>query len=359
MTRTYLRVPLVRRVEYLVAFLESYIDSEFDEKHALKAVQQRIHLFEIQKAKALGRQRPQMRKGASTLKECIALARHLGFVDQSMHLRPDARKVLDPESRRHTLLERMWQIYPRFKQVVMGVRDAERLDLSFYGRGDAFRQEALPLYGFDFNQVIFEIVRDLATELNLINWHPTEGKRHIVYPVASVSTYAEMFSLAGLPVVEGTFAQRCQHQTALDLSLLTVAEGRYQAQAHLEQEDNGYLVLQSGSDRVYIKDHWAATEDFEQTLWEEYLTLSNMRPRFPVLYPNLRNRVCASLLLSDRAFDQCLLTLIRKPQRLNIYPSGGVLNYAANLAHLGKFLPPQTSKGNFIVYLKIERRSDK
>ena len=58
MSRTYLRVPRVQRLEYLGAFLDSYGGSEFDEKRAQKAIQQKIHHFEIEKAKALGRQRP-------------------------------------------------------------------------------------------------------------------------------------------------------------------------------------------------------------------------------------------------------------------------------------------------------------
>jgi hypothetical protein len=81
-----------------------------------------------------------------------------------------------------------------------------------------------------------------------------------------------------------------------------------------------------------------------------------MIPMSPVLYPSLRNQVCAAQRISDQAFDRHLIALIRQPKRLKIHPSDGTLNYAANLAHIGKFLPPQTSEGNFIVYLKLERR---
>jgi hypothetical protein len=350
-------VPCVQRLEYLVAFLESYKNNGFDEKRAQKAIQQQIHYFEIEKAKALGRQRPQMRKGTSTLQECLKLARHLGLIDRFKRLTPDAAQVLDSGQRRLFVLERMWQTYPRFRQVVLAARDAEQVDLPFYAWGDTFRQEAGPLYKLEFDRLTFETIRDLATQLRLINWYPTEEKRQIVYPVVSVARFSEIISLVGLPIEQETFAQQCRHQTALGLNILAVRESRYEAQAHMELKTQGYLILQTDSDQVFIRDHDVSPEDFEQVLWREYLGLSSMRSRFPVLYPNLRNRICAAIRISDRVFDRHLLSLIREPQRLNIYPSGGVLNYAANLAHLGKFLPPKTSQGNFIVYLKIDRRS--
>jgi hypothetical protein len=250
----------------------------------------------------------------------------------------------------------MWQTYPRFRQVVLTARDVEQLNLPFYN-WDIVRQESGDLYNLELDRLNFEAIRGLATQLDLINWYPIEEKRQIVYPVASVATFTEIMCLSGLPIKQETFAQRCLHQTALDLNLLAIRNDRYEFQAHAESEVHGYLSLQTDSDRVFIRDYNVSSEVFEQMLWQEYLGLANMRPRFPVLYPNLRNHVCAALRISDRVFNQHLLSLIRQPQRLNIYPSGGVLNYAANLAHLGKFLPPQTSQGNFIIYLKIDRRS--
>ena len=357
MSRTYLRVPRVQRLEYLQAFLNSYRNNEFDEKEAQKAIQKQIHHFEVEKAKALGRQRPRTRKGTSTLQECLKLASHLGLIDRFKRLTAEAARVLDSSQSRPFLLERMWQNYPRFGQVVLTARDAEQLDLPFYAWGDTFRREASPLYGFEFDRLTFEAIRDLATQLGLINWYPTEEKRQIVYPVASVATFSEIIFLTGLPVEQETLDQQCRHQTALNLNLLTVRGDRYEAQAHMELKAQGYLILQTDSDQAFIRDYGVSPEDFEQILWREYLGLSSMRPRFPVLCPNLRNQVCAALRISDQIFNQHLLSLIQQPRRLNVYPSGGVLNYAANLPHLGKFLPPKTSQGDFIIYLKIDRRS--
>ncbi|TEU13049.1 MAG: hypothetical protein E3J21_19605 [Anaerolineales bacterium] len=357
MSRTYLRVPRVQRLEYLDAFLDSYSDNGFDEKRAQKAIQDKIHNFEVEKAKALGRQRPQTRKGTSTLQECLKLAKHLGLIDRFKHLKLDATRMLDPDQKRSLLLERMWQIYPRFRQVVLTARDVERLNLPFYN-WDSLRQEGDSLYNLDFDRLNFEAIRDLATQLGLINWYPTEEKpkRQIVYPVASVATFTEMICLAGLPVEQETFARQCLHRTALDMNLLAVRDGHYEVHAHLELEAQGYLILQTDSDQVFIRDHNVSSKEFEQALWKEYLGLSNMRPRFPVLYPNLRNQVCAAFRISDQVFDRHLRSLIQQPRRLNIYSSGGILSHK-DLAHLVKFLPAKTPQGQFITYLKIERRN--
>jgi hypothetical protein len=354
---SYLRLPRVRRLEYLIAFLGSFKNNEFDENRAHKAIQQKIHFFEVEKAKALGRQRPQMRNGAYTLKECSRLSSNLGLVDRFNRLTSKAMRVLDSDQGRSVLLEQMWQVYPRFRQVVLTARNVEQLDLPFYN-WDTFRQEGGNLYGLEFDRLSFEIVRDLATQLGLINWYPTEEKpkRQIVYPVASVTTFTDIICLAGLSVEQETFAQQCRHQTALDTNLLTVRDGHYEVHAHLELEVQGYLVLQTDSDRVFIKDHNVSAQGFEQALWKEYLDLSDMRPRFPVLYPHLRNQVCAALRISDKVFDQHLRFLIQQPRRLNIYSSGGILSHK-DLAHLVKFLPAKTPQGQFIVYLKIERRN--
>lgn len=355
MSRTYLRVPRVRRLEYLIAFLESFENGQFDQTRAHKAIQRQIHHFEVEKARALGRQRPQMREGAYTLQECLRLSSALGLVDRFKRLTSKAAQVLDSSQRRPFLLRQMWQSYPRFRQVVLTTRDAEQLHLPFY-TWDTFRQEGGNLYDLDFDRLNFEIIRDLATQLELVNWYPTEEKRQIVYSVASVATFTEIICRVGLPVERETFAQQCQHRTALDLDLLAVRDGHYEAQAKIELKNREYLILQTDSDQVFIRDHDVSPEDFEQVLWREYLSLSTMRPRFPVLYPHLRNQVCAALRISDQVFDRHLLSLTRQPRRLNIYPSGGILSYK-DLAHLVKFLPAKTPRGQFITYLKVERRN--
>jgi hypothetical protein len=202
----------------------------------------------------------------------------------------------------------------------------------------------------------FEIMRDYLTQLGLINWYPTENNRQIVYPSACVATHSELILLGGSTVGQNTAAHQCLHTIAIETGTLVIHEGRYIVYTSPTFLPEGYLNFQTEMDQVYIKDHNVSSVDFEQSLWRDYLKLSNMIPMSPVLYPTLRNLVCESLAISDQMFDHQLFLLIKKPQRLIIHPSDGTLNYAAHLTHIGKFLPPQTSEGNFIVYLKIERR---
>jgi hypothetical protein len=354
--KTYLSVPRLHRLEYLEALLRSYDGDEFDETRARQAIQREIQEFELRKARALRRQRPRVSEGAGTLKECLDMALNLDLIDHNRRLKPKAAEMLDPAQRRRFLLQGIWQIYPRFNQIVLTVRDARQLNLPFYN-WDEYRRQGGDLYRLDMDRKNFEITRDFATQLGLINWHPTENSRQIVYPVACVATYSEIIRMVGNPVDQETPPHNCRHVVALETGILTVHENRYQRQRDSRPAPPEYLVLQTDTDNVFIKDHQVTSADFEQTLWREYLQLADMIPMSPVLYPSMRNQVCAKLCISDQAFDRCLISLIRQPQRLNIHPSDGTLSYAANLAHIGKFLPPQTSEGNFIVYLKIERRS--
>ena len=356
MTQTYVRVPRVHRLEYLEALLRSYEGSNaFDEAQAKQSIQREIQDFEQTKARALRRQRPRVREGATTLNECIQLALHLRLIDRYRRLTTRAAEVLDPAQRRSILLQSMWQVYPRFSQVILRIRDTGRLELPFYD-WDQNRQQSGDALGLDIDRKNFEIIRDFATQLGLVNWYPIENSRQIVYPVACTVTQAEITCMVGVFADKEISLHHCPYALALEVGLLTVQDGHYQSLEASSSLPEGCLTLQTDTDRVIIKDHKVSSVDFEQALWQAYLELADMIPMSPVLYPSLRNQVCAALRISDQAFDRHLIALIRQPQRLKIHPSDGTLNYAANLAHIGKFLPPQTSEGNFIVYLKLERR---
>ena len=356
MGKTYLRMPRLHRLEYLDALLRSYSDNEFKEERAKLAVQREIQEFEQKKARALRRQRPRTSEGTRTLAECLEMALQLDLIDIEQQPRPKMALVLDSEYRRHTLLESIWQVYPRFSQIVLTARDAGSLELPFYN-WDEYRKGGGDLHGLNMDRKSFEIARDFGTQLGLLNWYPTEDSRQIVYPVACAATQLEIYWMAGESSHLQTSYHPCRHTVALETGLLAVGGNRCEDQTETRHTPSGYLVLQVITDRVFIKDHDVSSEDFEQTVWREYLRLADMIPMSPVLYPSLRNQVCADLRISDQTFDSHLISLIKQPYRLNIHPSDGTLSYAANLAHIGKFLPPQTSEGNFIVYLKIERRS--
>ena len=346
MTQTYLSVPRLHRLEYLDALLNSYEGEIYDETRARQAIQQKILDYEKKKAQALRRQRPRTCEGASTLAECLEMALQLDLIDRKKRLKPKAFQVLNPASRRAFLLQSLWQSYSRFCQVVLAARNAGQLDLPFYD-WDEFRKKGGDLHGMDMDRKNFEIMRDFATQLGLLNWYPTENSRQVVYPTACVATRSELIFLAGNPARQDSGAHNCLQMVALEVGILTIREDKYQVSINPYPLSQEYLTLQIGSDQIYIKDHAIALADFEQSLWQEYLFLSDMIPMSPVLYPSLRNRVCAALTISDQVFDQHLYLLIKNHHRLDIHPSDGTLNYSAHLAHIGKFLPPQ-EKDNLI-----------
>ena len=353
----YKRIPHVRRLEYLVAFLESFEGDELNMERAEENVRAKIKEVEIEKARALGRQRPQARQGRSTVEECMVLATQLGLLDREKRLTADATKMLDPEGWRPFLLERAWRTYIRLRQLTLLVRDRETLDLPFYlyDWDPAARQEVIAQYGIDLAGFQFEIIRDFATQLGLINWYPTEEKHQVLYPVACVALRSEILALADRGV--GTNPPgRCVHQAAIETGLLRIENGKYIANRSEATVPKDYHVLLTDFEEVFVKDNRVALDEFEQAIWKDYLRLGEMRPRFPVLYPELRNRVCAELRLTDQAFDQHLAALIEGPSRLSIYPGSGTLSYAGNLGHLSKLLPAKTSRGEFMTYLKIDRR---
>jgi hypothetical protein len=343
-------------LEYLEALIRSCEDGRLVEEPARLAVQREIQEFEQKKARALRRQRPRKTQGTRTLTECLTLAVHLGLIDPRKHLRPKAAQVVDPGQRRHTLLESIWQVYPRFAQVVMTVRDAGELELPFYD-WDGYRKRGGDLRGLNMDRRNFEINRDFATQLGLVNWYPSEKSRQIVYSAACVATQSEILGMVGGPAEQEGLRHQCLDRIALETNLLAIEGDRYRLEDESGSIPPDYLVLQTMTDRVFIRDHSVDSATFEQALWGQYLKLADMIPMSPVLYPSLRDQVCVVLRISDQLFDRQLIGLIQSPHRLNVYPSDGILNYAANLAHIGKFLPPQTSEGNFIVYLKMERRN--
>lgn len=359
MGKTYLRMPRLHRLEYLDTLLRSFgSDGEFDEGRAKLAVQREIQEFEQRKARALRRQRPRISEGTRTFAECLEMAMQLDLIGANVRPKRKMALVLDPDPavRRRTLLESIWQVYPRFSQVVLAVRDAGSLKLPFYN-WDEYRRSGGDLFGLNMDRKSFEIVRDFGTQLGLLNWYPPEDGWQIVYPAACVATQMEVFWASAERDHSDSMGHQCKRIIALEIDRSPVAQNRCSDATASEIAFHDGLVLYTTDGCVFVKDHDVIPEHFERSVWREYLALADMISMAPVLYPTLRNQVCASLRISDQTFDRHLVSLIKQPQRLNVHPSDGTLSYAANLAHIGKFLPPQTSEGNFIVYLKMERRN--
>lgn len=247
MSKFYLRVPYVRRPEYLIALLESFQDDTFDEKQAEQVIRQTIYSFAVEKAKALGRQRPRVYQGSSTLKECITLAIALRLMDRNKRRTADAYRILDESERRPLLLERMWETYPRFSQVALLARDHGQLDLPLYDWEGASGQEVIENYGLGLARFQFDIIREFTTYLGLLNWYPSARNRQIVYPVASVVLRTE-----------------ASPETSIE-----------QVDTDQLSDSVECLILNVGYEQVFVKDNTVSADDFEQSLWRTYLELND------------------------------------------------------------------------------------
>src|SRR5208337_1075217 len=82
----YKRVPLVKRVEYIIDLLET-VKTGYSKEAADAKLAERKRSFEVEKARALGRGNPfraRLKKAARLVEFCEALCRQTGFIESSM-----------------------------------------------------------------------------------------------------------------------------------------------------------------------------------------------------------------------------------------------------------------------------------
>jgi len=373
--KTYRAIRRVPRLEYLIAVLESVRDgySREDARRGIQAIQDD---FEMEKARVLGKQKPRPASGASTVPECEKMALQLRLatrINGRWELTLDGQQLLKDfpsEQANATLLTLLWQVYPRFGQMILTILSQPEGEVILPARstagsfGKAMRQK----YNLNCDILTFKMIRELGTKLGLLNWDLVEedGEQYQrVYAIACVAALKYFEALSGHPRRAGTPLDDCVHEIGLDIGALTFDNEVYNAYTLLNPtliptaHAKGYLVIETQDDCAFIKKREQVDiKELEQTLWEVYLEKVKYRPLFPALYPELRNAACHRLRLADSLFDRAILELIDNPRRLDIYPSGGILNYASNLAHMHKYLPPKTSRGHFVIYLKIDRKKN-
>lgn len=377
--KTYLRIPRVPRLEYLLEFLKS-IREGYNREDARRRVQRIREEFEAEKARALGKKKPRPVRGASIVRECEKMGLQLRFAarsaggwslttdgDELLKHCPEDLKDFPREEIKTTLISRLWQVYPRFGRTILAILHQQdgKMDLPMRSAAGSFRDTIRQEYQLDADVLTFNMIREIGTQLELLNWYVIEDdgrRRQRVYAIACVATLTSFEELDGQPARTESPLDACLQEIGLEIGALTIDEGVYRPHTLLNitpvsaAKTRGYLVIEAQGDYVFIKRHRKVdVGKLEEVLWKTYLEKVSYRPLFPILYPELRNEVCHRLRLPDRTFDRVVLGLIESPRRLRIYPSGGILDYASNLAHLHKYLPPKTSHGHFMTYLKIHR----
>jgi len=315
-------IPLVRRLEYIVVYLEG-VAKGLDKQIIQTELGRRKIEFEYDKNLALGRgnpRRPHIKKAEYLHRYCFRLSRDLGFIDASStnpRLLEGGLCFLDSSGlvRLRVFSEAYSQAYPHLGVLINALSQVQGgcAVLPMMNKPE-FRSYAEAI-NVGMSQVVFDTVRDIATSLGLLNWF-----------------------------VDGVGAERRQHV--------------YLTCVLMKEKMDSYLV------RVWDRFCWLYTVPnlvdatvFRSTLYKNYLELADNIPGSPVFYSYIREKVCADLRLRDEQFDYAVMEMVNRDDHLNIVWSEGTLSYGRDSASILKSLPPKNEWGDYVVYLKIMRRS--
>jgi hypothetical protein len=325
-------VPSVKRTEYLFDFLE-VVRNGYSREVVEAKLAERKRFFEIEKARALGRGRPftlSLKKASGLVRFCQEMSRHTRLVeaaDGSYRLTSNGERLLQMTSdRKETdalILKSLLEVYPTFLEIISAI-DATKSDeivLPLTRSKEVFTEAALrcnilvDLWGF-------AIVRDLCSQLGVLNWFPD--------------------------IIDGIRMQR----------VFTTCAIREPDDGKDVTEDLAFpitVTTPSGSE-VVIDRNEVDLSRFRDILWNEYLKITKYVPRKPVFYSSLRSRVCYTMRIPDKQFDRLARSIMEKDDKYLLIAAGGSLPFSRDSAGMLKSLPPQTPRGEYIVYLKMDEK---
>lgn len=313
-----IRIPRVRRIEYLIDYVNS-VGTGLDEEEATHKLSERKREFALRKLRVLGRGRVFSKKIAVAkhlLFECRKLATYLGYVTRH-------RGLAEITEAGHTLLlrtedERKQDICTRYFQAFRRARNFLRpfasskteYDLPMTKDNVRFKETATK-QNMPYNQTSVEILRDIIQYFGFINWFPylsREGRYHKIYSSLTKNNSSD---------------------------------------AQITLRLNG----------VSIYPNSVNIAEFRKVIWCEYLGLTGFVPRRSVLYSDLRDKTCYGLHIPDSEFDKHIKTLLSGDSELVLVGSRGTIPFSPSLFTFLKSVPPKIS-GNIVVYLKMDRRKN-
>ena len=252
------------------------------------------------------------------------MARQLGLTEErvTLALSPSGRQYLgfNEHMRARMLIQGMLQTYVRFQRLVKWLAMLEGNELEVpMGEYTAKLAEVLSKAGLtDISRIYFETVVNLATQLGLTNWYPkkTGPRTWVLYLTCSI-----------------LFPSNKQQDSV-----------------------EGFVVeLDEGTWRIIFKS--VSFDDFRERLWNDYLLLARYVARKPVPYSDLRNRACHSLRINDTVFDVYARRMMEADSKYLLVGAGGRLSFGRDSASMIKGLPPKNDRGEYMVYLKMDKKS--
>lgn len=308
--------PVVRRIEYIIDYLKGVKEGlDREELEALLAETKKR--LETEKALAVGRGTPfrkDIKRTSVLTYDCKRFTEKINFVDtESGKLTGLGEKFLcssGPEKKSILCVE-FSKAYPHLGVIAKALLDNDTLTLPLRNK-PPFRNEMLK-YGVDTHQVAFDTVRDLATSIGLVNWY-----------------------------AEGKSEKRRQHV--------------YLSSHRADDGETPELKVLHENDCISMRRNVVPREVYRESLWDNYIDLTNGIVGAPVFSSTLRDPVCADLRISDRHFNQQLVDMIDGDDEYLVIWSRGLLPRLGDSARMLKSLPPKNSDGSYIIFLKITRQ---
>jgi hypothetical protein len=359
----YRRVPPVFSLEYLRVFLRTIEKEGYDRKVVREAIfNERVRL-EKEKFKAIGRgHRLRKTKSEALAKNCYQLSMQIGFLkrlNDDIVLTEDARAFISDHASSETrkmMLARLLETYDPFNLILACLREQSAreilMPLSKDAKSRDLYKSTASQYGLSLNQVQFEVVRDLFTQLGIFNWREkmNVNRMQLLYLISRIFKLSEVTNRD--EKTNEQFLKEIFGQTDTPLKM-TAAEIADKA------EKQGYtaIKMENSGEIFFVMGTTVDNSVFEEVLWKEYLKMSDYKSRYPVYYSELRDNVCEKLRISDVTFDDRIKRMINKPHEytVKLYPAGGPMPPRRGLSSMLKVLPPRTGSDEYITFIKASR----
>ena len=370
------RIPRVRDLQYLFAYLKGL--QLGGEAKARELLRHRRLEFEKEKAEAMGGGKMiDIEKVHINylLQECQKMGIQLGLIkkcDGKLTLNeedPSTKAFLAGDLKnklnRSVILEKFFLSYESFRHLIFKIR--ERPYGKIYAtidRGKRFFEHSVKNYGIEIGQWDFEMIRDLGSQLGILNWRLLNeqetrslnlGKRGIsLYLTSYVINLSDLFRINQFK--DFKFYFDCLNMFVDNLGIVNKIEIMSKNDITNIALNQNFLAIPLEGDVIFIKEFEPSKKMFEEKLWKRYIELADYTAGTPVMYVELRDIVCEDLMINDMVFDNFIIDMINNPNTydLKVYPAEGVL--PRFLSDKRKNIPPRVRYGVFAVYLIIYRK---
>ncbi|HKZ93402.1 MAG TPA: hypothetical protein VJ249_02315 [Candidatus Bathyarchaeia archaeon] len=366
------RIPTVFSLEYLRVFLNVVKKEGYDLKAIRNAIFNQRVKFEREKFKAIGKgYRLKTVKSERLAENCYRLfvqTELLRRAGNEVLLSEEATEFLDHDitypKTKSMLLGRLLKTYIPFNEVLLRIRNQTKGEFLLpLGKETVLFKSLAEGYQLKVDKIQFEVVRDLLTQLEILNWREKKNGQRMqrVYLIANVLKLSEILASIKQPSeltdIENLPVDRFVREVS-DGGVFPI-EGKSPTDILRQAENNGYILirLEEEEDFLLIRTFTVSSGDFEVVLWKEYLKLSDYKSNYPVYYSELRDYVCEQLRISDKTFDSFIKRMINKPDEyaVKLHPGGGPLPPRRGLSSMLKVLPPKTGSDEYITFIKATK----